>query len=476
MTGNLQFINSQLLFQYLECNRKTVTFKVQSGDLDRSFYFEEGKIVWVSSEAAGEQLGTWLVLRNFLPAEELEKTLARARTQGEQFTACLLSTGRLDSNQLSQAVQDLAREVIFRTFNENRGEFQIFQGIPKQVKEGPVRLSAQCLIIEYVQKEEDLAGQAKSAAASPAAGGKSPLPAAGPKPAVEERSSPSEDHRLAMLRIPLLNRPPKDRLELRILPETALQIVKRLRDQDVSGNEISKLILTSPELTARILRMANSPLFGLSREIESIPQAVALLGFQKISRLVLALSLQSMRTRSWFMERRRHIHQLSVRSAFVAHDLAFVLGKDVEDYFILGLMYRLGSILALDILEKKLGPAQLQELQGWEELDAQIWSMEGVVLDIWGGETGLPSHMLEHLQSCIKNPSSRANEAQLLQKAFQLAVLLDHEPEEQVLPALDQRLGLGSIGIGPDELAFLRQLLTASLPITRGVLHDNQAK
>ncbi|RDU73330.1 HDOD domain-containing protein [Helicobacter aurati] len=77
------------------------------------------------------------------------------------------------------------------------------------------------------------------------------------------------------------------------LPET----VMKLRDYiDKSGvevqiQEVVNIISKDPLLTADLLRLANSPYYGFSREISTINQVVALLGVGNIKNIAIANSL-----------------------------------------------------------------------------------------------------------------------------------------------------------------------------------------
>ncbi|MEO1954390.1 MAG: HDOD domain-containing protein, partial [Campylobacterales bacterium] len=62
------------------------------------------------------------------------------------------------------------------------------------------------------------------------------------------------------------------------LPESAMQIEAVYQDPDGSFSDMVKILEKDPLLTADILKAANSPLYGFSREINAINQAVGLFG------------------------------------------------------------------------------------------------------------------------------------------------------------------------------------------------------
>lgn len=78
------------------------------------------------------------------------------------------------------------------------------------------------------------------------------------------------------------------------LPAVALEILRLTRDPDVPMESISDAIQRDPALTAKVLKMINSPLCGMAREISSITQAVNLLGMNAVKIMALSFSLVEM--------------------------------------------------------------------------------------------------------------------------------------------------------------------------------------
>jgi len=72
------------------------------------------------------------------------------------------------------------------------------------------------------------------------------------------------------------------------LPESAMQIEAVYQDPNSSFNDMVKILEKDPLLTADILKAANSPLYGFSREINAINQAVGLFGMGTVRGFALA--------------------------------------------------------------------------------------------------------------------------------------------------------------------------------------------
>jgi EAL and modified HD-GYP domain-containing signal transduction protein len=63
---------------------------------------------------------------------------------------------------------------------------------------------------------------------------------------------------------------------------TVLQLLAKVNDPDVNMDELSELIQQDVSLSVKVLKYINSPMSGLTREIESIKQALVLLGVEMI--------------------------------------------------------------------------------------------------------------------------------------------------------------------------------------------------
>jgi HD-like signal output (HDOD) protein len=72
------------------------------------------------------------------------------------------------------------------------------------------------------------------------------------------------------------------------LPESAMQIEAVYQNPDSTFNDMVKILEKDPLLTADILKAANSPLYGFSKEINAISQAVGLFGMGTVRGFALA--------------------------------------------------------------------------------------------------------------------------------------------------------------------------------------------
>ena len=76
-------------------------------------------------------------------------------------------------------------------------------------------------------------------------------------------------------------------------PGTALQILELCQREDVAISELADTLAADPALSLRLLKYANSPLVGVSKEVTSVRDAVVLLGIRSVRLMALSFSLVS---------------------------------------------------------------------------------------------------------------------------------------------------------------------------------------
>ncbi|MCX7814336.1 MAG: HDOD domain-containing protein [Tepidimonas ignava] len=75
------------------------------------------------------------------------------------------------------------------------------------------------------------------------------------------------------------------------IPRVVSEVLTELDRDDPDPRRLSELIATDPGLTARLLKLANSAFFGLTRQIDSVDEAIQVLGLNHLRTLVQAVAL-----------------------------------------------------------------------------------------------------------------------------------------------------------------------------------------
>jgi diguanylate cyclase (GGDEF)-like protein len=76
-------------------------------------------------------------------------------------------------------------------------------------------------------------------------------------------------------------------------PTVAMRILDLSQDPDVNIAKVADVVSMDPALTAKILRIANSPLYAIRRKTENLRQAIMLLGLNGTLTMALSFSLAS---------------------------------------------------------------------------------------------------------------------------------------------------------------------------------------
>lgn len=76
-------------------------------------------------------------------------------------------------------------------------------------------------------------------------------------------------------------------------PPVVAEILDAMHDKNVTASKVTALIESDPALTARILRSANSPFYGLRADVVTVEHAMRMLGLEEIGHLLLAAQMKS---------------------------------------------------------------------------------------------------------------------------------------------------------------------------------------
>jgi len=133
-------------------------------------------------------------------------------------------------------------------------------------------------------------------------------------------------------------------IQLPALPAVAMEVVDLIDNPRTSASKLGKVISTDQALTAKVLRIANSPFYGFPRRIATIDFAIIVLGFDAVKEVVISLSLMSAlqrRSDEYFDTTKFWDH--SITCGVAARRLARDLGYRVSgEAFVGGLLHDIG--------------------------------------------------------------------------------------------------------------------------------------
>ena len=150
-----------------------------------------------------------------------------------------------------------------------------------------------------------------------------------------------------------------DRLEaiddLPSLPEIVTRLSRAIEDPNTSANAVASIMQDDPAITAKVLKLVNSAYYGpiaTTREITSVPYAVARMGFNEVRNIVLTMSVFSMFNKRERTIARREFWRHCISTGITAKVIYHHAGADSglretspDTYFVAGLLHDIGIIV-----------------------------------------------------------------------------------------------------------------------------------
>jgi HD-like signal output (HDOD) protein len=141
------------------------------------------------------------------------------------------------------------------------------------------------------------------------------------------------------------------------LPAVVQKILTLAGSMSSTAMEMEELIRQDMVIAGRLLKLVNSPFYGLSKQVSSISQAVSIVGFSSLKSLVMAASTSNLMVVDLYCYgfKPDGLWKNSIVTAMLARDIAKRCGVDrdvAEEYFLAGLMRDVGKLVLGPILAK----------------------------------------------------------------------------------------------------------------------------
>lgn len=179
-----------------------------------------------------------------------------------------------------------------------------------------------------------------------------------------------------MNNIEIIDKIKSEHRELLSLPQTLVEVLRITRDEKSSAEQLARVLMYDPALTAKILRVVNSPFYGVPREVTTLTKAVVMLGLRQVTALALSASIYNLtqkwdtkidRIRFW-----RHSLEVAIASRMIAETIGY---PHAEEAFVAGLLHDIGLL----ILEKSFPEdfagiyQKAQKGESTLEIEEEIW-------------------------------------------------------------------------------------------------------
>ncbi|MEZ4387609.1 MAG: HDOD domain-containing protein [Candidatus Krumholzibacteriia bacterium] len=134
--------------------------------------------------------------------------------------------------------------------------------------------------------------------------------------------------------------------DLPAMPKAALHILSVIDDPRTTATRLEKAVAMDQALTAKILRIANSPFYGAVREIKTVSESIVRLGFVTIRNWTLVTATKAVFLGAGATPLFHKIWRQSVLSAMASQLVSQALRKgEPETVFVGGLMQNIGQLV-----------------------------------------------------------------------------------------------------------------------------------
>ncbi len=178
--------------------------------------------------------------------------------------------------------------------------------------------------------------------------------------------------------------------------------IKLTSDLQTDIDVLSHTISVDQSLTAKVISLSNSPIYGQIRKISSISEAIKILGFSQVkSMIITATSLQFFKSGSQINIAMALWHH-SLSTAIACKLIAKKIGKiDKEEAYLAGLLHDIGKMVLLKTVPK-LYTSIIEEIKDtgntFEEIEMRELEFNNILVsNILLSQWGFPKHFVTEI-------------------------------------------------------------------------------
>ena len=229
-------------------------------------------------------------------------------------------------------------------------------------------------------------------------------------------------------------------VKLPVMPEVAHALIRTLTDPNADVPMVVGVISKDPSLTATLLRMANSAMFGLSRSVQTLDAAVSVVGMTQIRARALSICIANAFELPSGLNRLDFWRDCMVCAGYTKW-LAASAGHDVHQAWLTAMMLRLGEVVIA-----QRSPEMLERIEQRPMAPGERWARERALLGFDEGEItaalaerwDFPEVMSIALRQCAA-PTAAAHTSKLSMLMHLGSLLADQaadgSPTLETLPA-----------------------------------------
>ncbi|MGD0884112.1 MAG: HDOD domain-containing protein [Thermodesulfovibrionales bacterium] len=128
------------------------------------------------------------------------------------------------------------------------------------------------------------------------------------------------------------------------VPMVALKVIRLIDQPHTSLDDLQQALIADQAHATRILKIANSAFYGARRNIDTISEAISIMGFKTLRTIILAVSTREVYKRFGLTEQKLWEHALgvSVAAGIIAADVPML---NNEEAVVAGLLHDMGKVI-----------------------------------------------------------------------------------------------------------------------------------
>lgn len=251
------------------------------------------------------------------------------------------------------------------------------------------------------------------------------------------------------------------------MPQIVTRLLEITRDEDYKLDDIVQLLSTDPGIAGDVLRLANSPLFGVTRKVGSLSQATSLLGVKRIRTLVMGRCLvdKVKHTGTKIIDTSYYWRRSLATGVLAARFADHVVAHFREEAFLSGLLSKVGVIVLAGAYPESYAETAkaFAPLHGSAFADRERQSVgvthpvvSALVLERWTLPEAMVLAVRHHHSADVPEdlPESVKHLTRVVSGAADIARLLCEVPDRSIIARTCQD-AMDTVGLNIEVLAHL---------------------
>lgn len=251
----------------------------------------------------------------------------------------------------------------------------------------------------------------------------------------------------------------RNRLDVRLAPTNSISIMKEIDDPKSTSSDLAAAIQRDPALTASLLKLANSSMFGKTNMPLGLEQAVGRVGKKQLKGLLLSVMLSSQMARGPLVEEMsKLIWRDSLVCAKVAAALAPPKGPIADAAFLAGMFHDIGALALLNAVQDRESTSRGPKPSRRAILEVLIqlgYTANGQIVSDWSLPTFVRAAVTRYKDDITTKPSRLAV---LLGLANDLCSRYGLPIDAAPPSAIQEHPGLRILGKRMDDLPTLDEI------------------